>query len=107
MERKTAEKIVQETLKNGGYTHNKNGGRYVVAIEGNTVKISADRFNFENVLSYVKVFNNFDLGTWVENGIVYLDTVETYNNFETAKKLGLERGEIAIFDLETMEEIRL
>lgn len=48
-------------------------------------------------------------GGWLdsETGLVYLDAVEVFADEAEAVQAGKERGELAIFNLSTLEEIRL
>jgi hypothetical protein len=39
------------------------------------------------------------LGTWVDSGLVYIDAVTWCETREEAIQLGLERGELAIYDV--------
>lgn len=45
------------------------------------------------------------VGTWVNDGLVYLDASEVYTNKATALKVATERGELAIWDNKTDTEI--
>lgn len=48
-------------------------------------------------------------GVWVdkETGMIYFDAVTHVDNYHDAFVLGAERGEIAIWDIENSEEIRV
>lgn len=106
-------KIMELTLKNGGYTlETENSGRYVVAtgINETIVKEISEKV-LKEYHDTVKELNNdnYTLGTWFnkKNGMFYLDTVELVDDLETAKKLGKERNELAIYDLKENVEIEL
>jgi hypothetical protein len=47
------------------------------------------------------------LGAWVDNGTLYLDVAECIAERATAERLGRERGELAIFDVEGGDSIYL
>lgn len=49
----------------------------------------------------------FGIWTDKEDGKIYVDAVTHVNNFDDAFKLGYERGEIAIWDIERSEEVRI
>lgn len=106
-------KIMELTLKNGGYTlENENSGRYVVATGINeTIVKDLNETVLKEYHDTVKKLNNdnYTLGTWFnkKNELFYLDTVELVNDLETAKKLGRERNELAIYDLKENIEIEL
>jgi len=42
--------------------------------------------------------HNVYLGFWIEEGKLYIDLSERYEDFETAFKVGFERGQKAIWD---------
>lgn len=48
-----------------------------------------------------------EMGGWIDNGLVYLDAVDIIGDREVAEDMGRIRGELAIFDLDAGEEIRL
>lgn len=98
-------KIVEKTFKNGGYT-NSIKGRYVVAIKGFEKQIDVKEFNENDIKEFVKE-NGKEFGTWLEEGIVYLDKVECFNNLETALDEAEKRQELAIFDLVELKEIKI
>lgn len=63
-----------------------------------------------NVVKYVEdhpVVNAF--GGWfnIDNGQYYFDATIICNDLEEAKELGRVNGQIAIFDLDNLQEIRL
>ena len=104
--------IMNLTLENGGYTLKNNGGRYAVATGINeTIVKEISEKSLKEYHETIKELNNpsYTLGTWYnkKNGLFYLDTVELVNDLETAKKLGKERNELAIYDLEENVEIEL
>lgn len=47
------------------------------------------------------------LGGWVDGDRLYLDPVEIIDDRATAERVGREREQIAIFHIDTQEEIRL
>lgn len=47
------------------------------------------------------------IGAWVNGDRLYFDPIEIYTDRDLAEKIGRERGEIAIFDLDTRTEITL
>ena len=48
-----------------------------------------------------------DLGFWLDNGKLHVDVVNLLTDRGEAVELGQERGELAIFDGTTFEDIRL
>ena len=86
---------------------------YAVSIEGHERVLrfatSLDLFDY--------ILDNFDalyqdhrvFGGWhdPESGLVYLDVSEVYPDFDTAKRVAVERNQIAVFDLIAGESIRL
>ena len=88
-------------------------GGYAVSIEGHELPLkfatSLDLFDY--------ILDNFDalhqdhrvFGGWhdPESGMVYLDVSEVYPDLDTAKRVAVERNQIAVFDLIAGESIRL
>jgi len=99
------QKIIQETKNNGGYT-NSISGRYSVAIKGYEKIVSENEFTVETLEKYISEVGQ-EFGTWLDNGQVYLDKVECFDNLETALNEAEKREELAIFDLVELKEIRI
>lgn len=108
-------RFFNNTISNGGATFSveqnqyKTGG-YAVATSGNEVVIPLDRFNQMSIVKYIdrfrhKLGGNFCLGSWVNDGKVYLDISEIETQQETAVIKAKQRNQLAIFNLDTFEEI--
>ena len=109
--------VVEDTLANGGltvkpFTGEKPSGGYMVALQGFELKVPVSEFFTGVVADYIgehaqKLMSNpaLCLGTWVNEGTVYLDLSENVPNREKALELGKERHQLAIFNLETFEEV--
>lgn len=100
------EKIIETTLSTGGYT--KAGAKgYSVALPNYEHKISLHEFTVEKFQEYYDKIKKlgYEIGTWINEGIVYLDAIQLINTKELALKLGEIRNQIAIFDLNNFEEI--
>lgn len=109
--------VVEDTLANGGltvkpFTGEKPSGGYMVALEGYELQVPLTEFFTGIVADYIgehaqKLMANpaLCLGTWINEGIVYLDLSENVPNREKALELGKERNQLAIFNLETFEEV--
>ena len=109
--------VVEDTLKDGGLTikpfqNEKPETGYMVALEGYELKVPVTEFFTGLVADYLgehaqKLMDNPSLcmGTWVNEGFVYLDLSENIPNREQALELGRERHQLAIFNLETFEEV--
>lgn len=78
---------------------------YCVADHG----IHAAAFELNDVLSWLDSEPAAEyVGAWHDvDGTIYLDVVDVIDDLDTAVRIGRERGEIAIFDLATLTEIRL
>ena len=115
--------IHQKTLENGGETYNFSlggslGGQkyYAVAMYPQCEKVvDKDDFTLQTIREYVhdnaellKDRRN-SLGTWLdtETNKVYIDISRTIQDYSRAVELGIEYNQLAIFNLETFEEIRL
>ena len=109
--------VVEATLKNGGltikpFTGEKPDSGYMVALEGFELKVPVAEFFTGVVADYIgehakALMDNSSLclGTWVNEGTVYLDLSENVPNREKALELGRERNQLAVFNLETFEEV--
>ena len=109
--------VVEDTLKDGGltikpFTGEKPSSGYMVALEGYELKVPVSEFFTGLVADYIgshasKLMHNPALcvGTWVHEGSVYLDLSENVADLGTALQRGKERNQLAIFNLETFEEV--
>ena len=109
--------VVEDTLANGGltikpFTGEKPSGGYMVALEGFELKVPLSEFFTGVVADYIgehaqKLMSNpaLCLGTWVHEGSVYLDLSENVGSLDKALELGRERNQLAVFNLETFEEV--
>lgn len=101
------------TMNPEGFTVNKETFEPITA--GYSVAVKETQNSFGNhgaakVVSYASKHNEITaLGGWYnsEDGQYYYDAVIICDSLEEAIKLGRENGQIAIFDLNNMEEIRL
>ena len=109
--------VVEDTLANGGltikpFTGEKPASGYMVALEGYELQVPVSEFFTGIVADYLgehaqKLMSNpaLCLGTWLNEGIVYLDLSENVGSRERALELGRERHQLAVFNLETFEEV--
>ena len=109
--------MVEDTLRDGGltvkpFTGEKPSGGYMVALQGYELQVPVSEFFTGVVADYIgqhakALMDNpsLCLGTWVNEGIVYLDLSENIQSREKALELGKERHQLAIFNLETFEEV--
>lgn len=118
------DRIVDNIIATGGATFNANGlfsylQGYQVGINGSGLmhdlpkRENADAYRavidnkvrvFANK-KWVLIEENFDLGAWVDGGVLYLDVTRHYSDRELAVKRGTEMGEKAVWDWATMSEI--
>ena len=86
---------------------------YAVSIEGHerVLKFATSLDLFDYILDHFDALHQDYrvFGGWhdPESGMVYLDVSEVYPDFDTAKRVAVERNQIAIFDLIAGESIRL
>ena len=109
--------LINVTKLNGGATYSPSKKKYMssgyaVATEGNEVVVPLASFNAVTVALYWlrhrrQLRGDNCLGTWVNDGKVYLDISEVKADRLEAIRLGYERRQLAIFDLGTFEEINL
>lgn len=112
-------KLVNYIIKNGGMTYNPrkgefvNGG-YACAKAENEVIIDGVCGEMDLAKYMVKFANDLRdkhamLGVWFneENGKTYLDTSYVFECEKQATEFGRKNKQLAIFNLNTFEEIRL
>ena len=85
---------------------------YIVSLPGYTRRIVLENFSDENVKDYAASYfyeltspGSFFIGGWVENDEVWLDVSENIQSLVEAKLLGVERNQIAIWDVVNSCEI--
>ena len=106
------------TLKQGGcsiqpyYGGKTPEGGYMVALQGHERIISVENFTSIEVVKYLEEHSkllmenpHLYLGTWVNEGKVYLDLSENVQDLSVALQRGKERNQLAIFNISTFEEV--
>ena len=101
--------IIKQTLDNGGFTPDNLKGRYIVATPSNEKTVALKHFTKSLVSAYARLANQQGLaiGTWVNKGKVYLDTVRGFEDLKEALDFARSSNQLAIFDRETGQEIFL
>ena len=101
--------IIKKTLANGGFTPESVQGRYIVATPSNEKAVSLKHFTKSLVSAYTRLAHQQGLaiGTWVNQGKVYLDTVKGFQDLEEALVFAKRSNQLAIYDRETGQEIFL
>ena len=101
--------IIKKTLANGGFTSESVQGRYIVATPSNENIVKLKHFTKSLVSAYIHLAHQQGLavGTWVNQGKVYLDTVKGFQDLEEAIVFAKMSNQIAIYDRETGQEIFL
>ncbi len=106
----------RSTIENGGVTINIKGEQpnqgYVFALEKETEKvISQNEFSPKHIDDYVRTYRKklrkegAHLGSWVDDGSVYLDVSYVGEPSEKTIKLAEKAGQLAVFDLGTFETV--
>lgn len=109
------QQFFNDTLTNGGASfnlltgeYNPNNG-YMLAIKGHELQVPIEKFNQKVLADYIKsksdilisgITNDKFIGSWVNDGIVYLDCSIKYLSATQAIQTGIENGELAIWDNE-------
>ena len=101
------------TICPDGFTIDKN--TFLPISSGYSVAVKDTQNSFDNVgaarvVAYAAKHDEINaLGGWYnsENGKFYFDAVIVCENLQDAIEIGKANGQIAIFDLNNMEEIRL
>lgn len=108
-------RIAKETRKNGGSSTNMNGDNpstgYMVSIKDCLI-VALDKFNHKMIKKVAKqnkdlLKQNGFIGTWVDNGKVYIDISKNIKSRTQAVNEGIKNNQLGIFDLNTFETIRL
>lgn len=105
------EEIKNYIEKNGGITLNKKGDLFteskgfVVSVFGKEYKTSDLEKAVDKLVEYSK--KGLMCGVWLDDGVYYVDVNEYYTDREEAELTGLENKQLAIFDLEKCESIKL
>jgi hypothetical protein len=105
-------------LEQGGGTFNLNGNApktgCMVGLAGQGTTIPVESFSPANIEEFICTFKtkysgqaDMHLGTWIEDGIVYLDIAKRFpeSRKEQAVRLAKKTGEKAIFILSTSETL--
>ena len=101
------------TANADGFTVNKTTGAAITAGFAVAVADTQNSFGADGAASVLDYVANNDgvqaVGGWYnnENGKYYYDAVIICDDLETAKRLGRENKQIAVFDLDNLEEIKL
>lgn len=110
--------IINKTLENGGTTTsiltkcmNPSAGFMCSIKDCDIVDINSfDSSCIEKIISeniYLLSKDGVFLGTWVDEGKVYIDISENITDIENAKTVGIARKQLAIFDCFKKEVIYL
>lgn len=101
--------ILKQTLKNGGFTPDNVKGRYIVATPTNELVKPIKHFTNSLVSAYTRLAHQQGLaiGTWVNQGKVYLDTIKGFEDLEEALGFARLSNQLAIYDRLENKEIIL
>jgi len=95
-----AKKILEETIRNGGYTHAAGmNGRYVVGV-GNVGRVAVENRRRAVELIRIALRSKQAFGTWIdEHNQLWVDYVALFNDLDSALRAAKNNGELAIYDL--------
>lgn len=105
------EEIRSYIKENGGITLNKRGDLFiknkgfVVSVFGKEYQTNDLEKAVNKLLEYSK--EGLMCGVWLDSDIYYVDVNEYYTEQEEAELVGLDNKQLAIFDLEKCESIKL
>lgn len=115
-----AARIALATAKNGGFTalFGRELGRtpsagFIVADGRKGLKIPAQKDPSLQILAIQKLAKTaqkqgFDgVGTWIDQGIVYVDPINYVDDFDTAERISRERQELAFWSLSEQKAIEV
>lgn len=106
--------IITDTLANNGGTFRNGVNISDTLISGYVVGgiVPSEIVPVEDSAELARVVSQFVgayeyVGTWLHNGEIHIDAVEVYQDKHEAIAVGLQRGEIAIWNVADSEEITL
>lgn len=110
-------KIYEVTMSNGGSSNIK-GNRYqllkaqngyIVGGFSDCIKVSKNFDDFSKAMKRIdKMLSNGDiLGTWVYEGIIYIEQSKIIDSLDFAIEIGKLNNQIAIYDLEKQSDIQV
>jgi hypothetical protein len=114
-----AQRATRGLTRGGGFSVSRNGhepdGGFMVAYSGDEEVFDASTVGTQTIGEYMSRHEadlnkpGSYLGGWVdhETGKVYLDVSENVESVDEAKRIGKDRKQIAIYDLDSDKEIRL
>lgn len=102
-------KIIEYTQKNGGCSFNskleilEDLKGYTISIAKYEYKTDIQKYNEieKNILKKMEIVGNkknYIIGTWIDNGILYIDINKIELNFTRAVEFGKSQKQLAIFD---------
>ena len=99
MDIELAQTIIDVTYKEGGYTYTTKADRYVVGtgvgfITYNTVTVE----DLERIIQMCREEDCDGFGTWVHEGVTYLDLIETYGIRAEAYQAARANNQLAFYD---------
>lgn len=99
MDIELAQTIIDATIQNGGYTYTSKPGRYVVGTGiGFTTHNTVTVEDLEHISQLCQEEECDGFGTWVHEGVTYLDLIETYDSRAEAYQAARAHNEIAFYD---------
>jgi hypothetical protein len=108
----------EATILNNGATYNpltnelNNNKGYLVSLPKFEQRIEKHNFSVQHIKDYINCnfgtfSENLSVGSWVDNGIVYLDVTESILNIRNAVNIAYLRGQKAIYDANSGKIIEL
>lgn len=100
-------KIINETMVNGGYTYNPGGGRFIIGLPRGGI-ITKDDVILELKTIIAKMIDSkVSFGTWHHEGYIYVDYIISEDDRDIAIQKAKEYNQIAIYDIQNNEEITI
>lgn len=102
--------IYAKTITNNGTSYNVLTNQFgtdkgfMVSLPNRELRVPIELFNPQIIQNFInsniELLNNKDnfLGTWVDNGYVYLDVSKCYKDIDTAIRIGMLSDQLAIYD---------
>ena len=101
--------VYLDTIVNGGVTVNLDGSAipsngFVVAL-GRKYGHIVPATDYRAFSKALESMQGVSVGTWFNDGVIYLDSVEVIRDSETAYRLGVLRNQISVWDIANATEI--
>lgn len=106
-------RIIQKTLKNGGYTDIQYNQGFMVSLYGLETQVPLGEAYSQKTMKVLRQYRklakkyNGSLGLWIEKGTLFIDISINIADKNEAIKFGLDNKQLAIYDIVNETTINL